>query len=48
MMKRFMLKALIAITFGFSGIAAQHTSASFVLCIIGWILFEIYDKKVKQ
>lgn len=47
-MKRFILKSLIASAFGVSGVVVQHTFASLALCMIGWILFEIYDKKVKQ
>lgn len=45
MMKRFMLKYLIASVYGISGILVEHTSAFLILCTIGWILFEIYDKK---
>lgn len=44
-MKRFMLKYLIASVFGVSGVLFQHTFAFLTLCTIGWILFEIYDKK---
>lgn len=44
-MKRFMLKYLIASVFGVSGVLVQHTYAFFTLCMIGWILFEIYDDK---
>lgn len=47
-MKRFMFKILIASAFGVGGVEVQHTFASIAFCMIGWILFEIYDKKVKQ
>lgn len=44
-MKRYMFKLLIASAFGVSGVVVQYTFASIALCVIGWILFEIYDKK---
>lgn len=45
-MKRYMFKLLIAIVFGVGGVVVQYTFASIALYMIGWILFEIYDKKI--
>lgn len=44
-MKKLLLRILIGSSFGISGVLFQHLLISIILCVIGFALFEIYDKQ---
>jgi hypothetical protein len=44
-MKKLLLRILIGSSFGISGLLVHHLSISIIICVIGFALFELYDKK---
>ena len=43
-MKKLLLRILIGSSFGISGFLVHHLLIPIILCVIGFALFEIYDK----